>query len=58
MYKNDMVWKTVQHYLPRQYRLDDATMPEEHFLTLSDGNRIHLDVYSPQGAKATIILKS
>ncbi len=31
-------------------------MPEERFLDLSDGNRIHLDVYSPESAKATIIL--
>ncbi|MNZ58406.1 Alpha/beta hydrolase family protein [compost metagenome] len=56
MYKNDMIWKEIQNYLPCQNRLDDTTMPKEFFLELSDGNRIHLDVYSPKSAKATIIL--
>lgn len=56
MYKNDSVWRLTQGYLPPQNRLDGDSMPKECFVELSDGNRIHLDIYSQKSAKATIIL--
>jgi len=46
----------VQVFLPPKYRLNAKAEPEEHFLELNNGNRIHLDVYSPSEPKATIIL--
>ena len=56
MYKDDTVWKAVQDYLPSQNRLHENNMPEEAFIVLSDKNRIHLDVYSREDSKATIVL--
>ncbi len=56
MYKSDIVWKKVQSYLPPQNRLHTDMEPEERFIQLSDGNRIHVDIYAPSNAKATIIL--
>ncbi len=56
MYKNDPIWRKVQDYLPPQNRLSTETEPEEHFWELNNGNRIHLDIYSPLSPKATIIL--
>ncbi len=56
MYKNDLVWRKVQDYLPPQNRLSIEIEPKEYFLKLNNGNRIHLDLYSPRTPKATIIL--
>lgn len=56
MYINYSVEEAVQQRLPPAYRADHTERPEGIYITLSTGNRIHLDVYSPQNAKATIIL--
>lgn len=56
MYTNYSVWEAIQQRLPPPYQSDHTTMPEEIYISLSNGNRIHLDVYLPQNAKATIIL--
>lgn len=56
MYKSDKVWRKVQNYLPQKNRLHKEIEPDESFLLLRDGNRIHLDIYSPPCARATIIL--
>ncbi|WMC93462.1 alpha/beta hydrolase [Kineothrix sp. MB12-C1] len=56
MYKKDDVWRKVQDYLPLDNRLCSDTEPEEIFLHLKDGNRIHLDIYSLLNPKGIIIL--
>ncbi len=56
MYKNDTIWRDIQTFLPTQNRLSADTMPRECYAPLNNGHRIHLDVYSSNEAKATIIL--
>lgn len=56
MYQDDPTWREVQDYLPLQNRLTTPLEPEEQFVELSDGNRIHIDRYVPLNPKATILL--
>lgn len=56
MYKDDPTWRKVQDYLPPHNRLDAPFEPEEQFIELSHGNRIHIDLYVPLKPKATVIL--
>ncbi len=56
MYENDPTWRKVQDYLPAQNRLCAEIEPDEQFLELNNGNRIHVDIYNPRNPKALIIL--
>lgn len=54
-YDNQEAWKSIQSYLPEEYRLTEATMPKEEYWDWK-GHKIHLDTYRNENAKAKVIL--
>ena len=54
-YQNQNSWKEIQSFLPQNYQLTDANMPNEECWEWK-GNRIHLDTYRNPSAKAKVIL--
>lgn len=54
-YENDNVWKLVQEYLPKEYRINVNTKPEEYFIPINK-YQIHIDHYKVQNPKATVII--
>ncbi|WP_330960071.1 alpha/beta hydrolase [Photobacterium sp. 53610] len=54
-YENQAAWKKIQHFLPPELHLTDATTPKEEWWAWQ-GNNIHLDTYRNPQAKIKVIL--
>lgn len=54
-YKNDIIMRKVQEFLPKDYRINKKTEPEEYYISIGD-YKIHIDHYKMADPKATIII--
>ena len=54
-YKNDIVWKKMQDFLPERNRLTKENIPDEYYLPLL-GMEIHIDHYIAENPKEVLIL--
>lgn len=54
-YKDQVEWRSVQSFLPKENRLTEKNQPKEYFYTWRNC-QIHVDHYQPKNPKATIIL--
>ncbi|WP_430461515.1 alpha/beta hydrolase [Thalassolituus sp. LLYu03] len=54
-YANQAAWQEIQGFLPSQYQLSPATVPQEEYWEW-EGHRIHLDQYRNDAALAKVIL--
>lgn len=54
-YRTKTSWKEIQSFLPKDYQLNEATMPKEEYWDWK-GNKVHLDIYRNPNAKAKVIL--
>lgn len=54
-YENDNIWRQAQDYLPKNYRINVDTKPEEYFIAIGN-SKIHIDHYKVPNPKATVIM--
>ena len=54
-YENDIIWRQIQEYLPKNNRINDNNAPKEEWLEIGQ-NKIHIDHYVCHDAKGTIVI--